>query len=48
MRIALLSDIHGNSVALNAGLKDIRAQGGIYVIQFMRGQNKPAWSGPRR
>ena len=29
MRIALLSDIHGNSVALDAVLKDIEAQGGV-------------------
>ncbi len=28
MRVALLSDIHGNSVALDAVLKDIAAQGG--------------------
>ncbi|MEM7738574.1 MAG: metallophosphoesterase, partial [Deinococcota bacterium] len=29
MRIALLSDIHGNSIALNAVLQDIAAQGGV-------------------
>lgn len=29
MRIALLSDIHGNSVALDAVLADIAAQGGV-------------------
>ena len=29
MRIALLSDIHGNSIALNAVLADIEAQGGV-------------------
>ena len=29
MRIALLSDIHGNSVALDAVLADIHAQGGV-------------------
>jgi predicted phosphodiesterase len=29
MRIALLSDIHGNSIALHAVLDDIRAQGGV-------------------
>lgn len=29
MRIALLSDIHGNSVALDAVLADIQAQGGV-------------------
>lgn len=28
MRVALLSDIHGNSVALDAVLKDIATQGG--------------------
>ena len=27
MRIALLSDIHGNSVALDAVLRDVQAQG---------------------
>lgn len=31
MRIALLSDIHGNSVALDAVLADIQAQGGVDV-----------------
>ena len=29
MKIALLSDIHGNSVALDAVLEDIKAQGGV-------------------
>jgi predicted phosphodiesterase len=29
MRIALLSDIHGNPVALDAVLADIEAQGGV-------------------
>ena len=29
MRIALLSDIHGNEVALRAVLEDIEAQGGV-------------------
>lgn len=29
MRIALLSDIHGNFLALDAVLKDIEAQGGV-------------------
>ncbi len=29
MKIALLSDIHGNSVALDAVLTDIKAQGGV-------------------
>jgi predicted phosphodiesterase len=29
MKIALLSDIHGNSVALDAVLADIKAQGGV-------------------
>jgi predicted phosphodiesterase len=29
MRIALLSDIHGNSIALNAVLADIEARGGV-------------------
>lgn len=29
MRIAILSDIHGNSIALDAVLEDIRAQGGV-------------------
>src|SRR5262249_10814111 len=29
MKIALLSDIHGNSVALDAVLADIQAQGGV-------------------
>jgi predicted phosphodiesterase len=29
VRIALLSDIHGNSLALDAVLKDIEAQGGV-------------------
>lgn len=34
MRIAVLSDIHGNSIALNAVLSDIKAQGGVdlYLI----------------
>jgi predicted phosphodiesterase len=34
MRIAILSDIHGNSIALDAVLVDIRAQGGVdeYLI----------------
>ncbi len=29
MRIAMLSDIHGNSIALDAVLDDIRSQGGV-------------------
>src|SRR4051794_20720534 len=29
MRLALLSDIHGNLIALNAVLADIQAQGGV-------------------
>src|SRR5690242_6318503 len=29
MRMALLSDIHGNPIALDAVLKDIAAQGGV-------------------
>ena len=29
MRIALISDIHGNTIALDAVLADIRAQGGV-------------------
>jgi len=29
MRIAILSDIHGNSIALDAVLQDIQAQGGV-------------------
>jgi len=29
MRIALLSDIHGNPIALDAVLKDVQAQGGV-------------------
>jgi predicted phosphodiesterase len=29
MRIAILSDIHGNSIALDAVLRDIRARGGV-------------------
>ena len=29
MRVAILSDIHGNSLALNAVLSDIEAQGGV-------------------
>src|SRR5947207_6405093 len=29
MRLALLSDIHGNSIALQAVLADIQAQGGV-------------------
>ena len=29
MRIALLSDVHGNSIALDAVLADIQAQGGV-------------------
>src|SRR5262245_26661750 len=29
MRIALLADIHGNTIALDAVLKDIEAQGGV-------------------
>ncbi len=29
MRIALLSDIHGNSIALEAVLEDIQAQGDV-------------------
>ena len=34
MRIALLSDIHGNAIALEAVLEDIQAQGGVdqYVL----------------
>ena len=28
MRLALLSDVHGNPIALDAVLKDIAAQGG--------------------
>ena len=32
MRMALLSDIHGNSVALDAVLGDIAAQGGVEVL----------------
>ena len=29
MRIALLADIHGNELALNAVLRDIEARGGV-------------------
>ncbi|MEP7294082.1 MAG: metallophosphoesterase, partial [Chloroflexota bacterium] len=29
MRIAILADIHGNSIALNAVLADIQARGGV-------------------
>jgi len=29
MRIALLADIHGNSLALEAVLKDIETRGGV-------------------
>lgn len=29
MRIAILSDIHGNSIALDAVLRDVEAQGGV-------------------
>jgi predicted phosphodiesterase len=29
MKIAILSDIHGNIVALEAVLKDLREQGGV-------------------
>ena len=29
MRIALLSDIHGNPIALDAVLKDIEGRGGV-------------------
>ena len=34
MKLALLSDIHGNSIALDAVLADIRAQGGVdqYIL----------------
>ncbi len=34
MRMALLSDIHGNSIALDAVLGDIQSQGGVdaYLI----------------
>ena len=31
MRIALLSDVHGNPIALDAVLTDIRAQGGVDI-----------------
>ena len=43
MRIALLSDIHGNLVALNAVLDDLRQQGAIDQI-IVAGDL--AWSGP--
>jgi len=29
MKIALLADIHGNDIALNSVLKDIKEQGGV-------------------
>jgi hypothetical protein len=29
MRVAVLSDIHGNSIALDAVLRDVEAQGGV-------------------
>jgi putative phosphoesterase len=32
MRVAILSDIHGNIVALEAVLKDLREQGGVDII----------------
>ena len=35
MRIALLSDIHGNSIALDAVLADIQAQGGADDYWFL-------------
>ncbi len=34
MRIALLADIHGNPVALDAVLRDIQAQGGVEALWF--------------
>src|SRR3989304_6046297 len=35
MRIALLSDIHGNSIALDAVLADVRAQGDVDAYWFL-------------
>ena len=32
MKIAILSDIHGNSIALRSVLDDIKAQGGADII----------------
>jgi predicted phosphodiesterase len=47
MRIALFSDVHGNSIALDAVLQDIQAQGGVdayWVLGDLLGQNGPPWS----
>lgn len=35
MRIALLADVHGNSLALNAVLEDIETQGGVDEYWFL-------------
>ena len=43
MRIALLSDIHGNLVALDAVLDDLRQQGAVDQI-IVAGDL--VWSGP--
>ena len=37
MRIAILSDIHGNSVALDAVLADIAAQGSVDADSWLAG-----------
>ena len=36
MRIALLADIHGNSIALDAVLDDMRSQGALDEIWMLR------------
>jgi predicted phosphodiesterase len=35
MRLALLSDIHGNSIALDAVLRDVEARGGVDELWFL-------------
>lgn len=47
MRIAILSDIHGNSIALDAVIRQLaRAHhpAAEYIARFMRGEQKPSWS----
>ena len=45
MRLALLSDLHGNPIALNAVLADIQANGGVdaeAVITAVERSHHPA------
>lgn len=47
MRLAILSDIHGNLIALDAvlaAIERVRYPRGAFITRFMRGEARPPWS----